>query len=227
MGKLYIVPTPIGNLEDITLRAIRVLKEVDLILAEDTRKTKILLNTYQVDTRIVSHHKFNEHKTVSMIVEKILSGFTIALVSDAGTPGISDPGYLLIRECIKKNVLVQCLPGATAFLPALVSSGIPSDTFIFFGFLPHKKGRQKKLQELAEIKQTIILYESPFRILKTLEQLAGVLGNECFATVSRELTKVHEETVRGSLKTLIDYFSEKSIKGEFVIVIDGRKIIND
>ncbi len=221
MAKLYLVPTPIGNLEDITLRAIYMLKNVDLILAEDTRKTGILLKNFNVDTRMISHHKFNEHKAIAGILEKLKSGINIALVSDAGTPGISDPGYLLIRECIKNNLDVECLPGATAFLPALVNSGIPSDQFFFAGFLPHKKGRQKKLKELSNLPYTFILYESPYRLIKTLEQLAEHVGNERKASVSRELTKLYEETQRGTLKELIEYFKEKTIKGEIVIVIEG------
>lgn len=221
MAKLYLVPTPIGNLEDITLRAIYMLKNVDLILAEDTRKTGVLLKNFKVDTRMISHHKFNEHKAVAGIIEKLESGINIALVSDAGTPGISDPGYLLVRECIKNNLDVECLPGATAFLPALVNSGIPSDQFFFAGFLPHKKGRQKKLKELSSLPYTFILYESPYRLIKTLEQLAEHVGNERRASVSRELTKLYEETQRGTLEELIKYFKEKTIKGEIVIVIEG------
>jgi len=221
MAKLYLVPTPIGNLEDMTLRAIYVLKNVDLILAEDTRKTGILLKNFNVETRMMSHHKFNEHKAVAGIVEKLESGITIALVSDAGTPGISDPGYLLVRACIQNDLEVECLPGATAFLPALVNSGIPSDQFFFAGFLPHKKGRQKKLKELALLPYTFILYESPYRLIKTLEQLLEHVGNERRASVSRELTKLYEETQRGTLEELIKYFSEKSIKGEIVIVVEG------
>jgi len=223
MSKLYLVPTPIGNLEDITLRAIWVLKQVDLILAEDTRKTGILLKNFKIQTRMISHHKFNEHKTFTGIIEKINEGITIALVSDAGTPGISDPGYLLVRECIKNNIEVECLPGATAFLPALINSGIPSDQFFFAGFLPHKKGRQKKLKELATLTYTFILYESPFRLLKTLEQLAEHLGKERKASISRELTKLYEETQRGTLGELHGYFQEKNIKGEIVIVVEGTK----
>jgi len=221
MAKLYLVPTPIGNLEDMTLRAIYVLKNVDLILAEDTRKTGILLKNFNVETRMMSHHKFNEHKAVAGIIEKLESGITIALVSDAGTPGISDPGYLLVRACIQNDLEVECLPGATAFLPALVNSGIPSDQFFFAGFLPHKKGRQKKLKELALLPYTFILYESPYRLIKTLEQLLEHVGNERRASVSRELTKLYEETQRGTLEELIKYFSEKSIKGEIVIVVEG------
>lgn len=221
MSKLYLVPTPIGNLEDITLRAIYILKNVDLILAEDTRKTGILLKNFKVETRMISHHKFNEHKAIAGIIEKLESGINIALVSDAGTPGISDPGYLLVRECIKHDLEVECLPGATAFLPALVNSGIPSDQFFFAGFLPHKKGRQKKLTELSSLKYTFILYESPYRLIKTLTQLVEHVGAERRASVSRELTKLYEETRRGTLEELIEYFMEKTIKGEIVIVVEG------
>lgn len=221
-GHLFIVPTPIGNLEDITLRALRILKEVDFILAEDTRTTGFLLKHYGIEKKLVSHHLFNEHKTITSIVQQLLDGAVIALVSDAGTPAISDPGYLLVRECIKAGVPVECLPGPTAFIPALVNSGIPSDHFVFEGFLPHKKGRQTKLRELAGEEKTMVFYESPFRLIKTLSQLSEVLGEERFACVSRELTKLYEENARGSLKELIAHFGKKTVKGEIVIIVEGR-----
>lgn len=223
MSKLYIVPTPIGNLEDITLRAIRMLKEVDLILAEDTRVTGKLLKHYGIETKMATHHKFNEHKTVDQIVEQIAAGRAIALVSDAGTPGISDPGFLLIRACREKGVKVETLPGATAFIPALVNSGIPSDRFYFEGFLPQKKGRKSRLEFLTNLDQTMILYESPYRLVKTLKQLAEFLGGERNASVSRELTKIYEENVNGTLSYLIDYFEKGSVKGEIVIIVEGIK----
>lgn len=221
--KLYIVPTPIGNLEDITLRAIRVLKEVDVILAEDTRKSGILLKHLNIDKKMFAHHQHNEHKTVTMIVERISNGEKIALITDAGTPGISDPGFLLIRECIANGVAVECLPGATAFVPALVNSGLPSDTFCFEGFLPQKKGRQTKIKALVNEPRTIILYESPHRLIKALEQLIEFFGPERQASVSRELTKVFEENKRGTLQELLDHFKTKTIKGEIVMVIEGNK----
>ncbi|MDD5569738.1 MAG: 16S rRNA (cytidine(1402)-2'-O)-methyltransferase [Bacteroidales bacterium] len=224
MPKLFIVPTPIGNLEDITLRAIRILKETDLILAEDTRNTGKLLKHYNIETKLFSHHKFNEHKTVKSIAERILNGENIALVTDAGTPSISDPGFLLIRECIRLGIDVECLPGATAFVPALVNSGLPSDNFCFEGFLPHKKGRQTKLQSLVNESRTMIFYESPFRIIKTLEDFSKYFGGERKASVSRELTKVYEETTRGTILQLIDYYKNKSsIKGEIVVIVEGNK----
>ncbi len=223
MLKLFLVPTPIGNLEDITMRSLRILKEVDLILAEDTRKTAQLLNHYDIQNKMQSHHLFNEHKSVNGIVEKIIAGTNIALVSDAGTPGISDPGFLLVRECIKSNIEVECLPGPTALIPALVNSGLPCERFVFEGFLPHKKGRQTKLKLLAEQNYTMIFYESPFRLLKTLEQFSEYLGTERKASVSRELSKIYEETKRGTLFELIEYFKNKTIKGEIVIVVEGKK----
>ena len=224
MSKLYIVPTPIGNLEDITLRAINVLKEVDVILAEDTRKTGILLKHFQIDKKkMYSHHQHNEHKTVDRITVSILNGQQTAIVSDAGTPSISDPGFLLVRECIKKKIPVECLPGPTALIPALVNSGLPADRFVFEGFLPHKKGRQSKLKQLAEVSYTMIFYESPNRLLKTLDQLAQYLGSERKASISRELTKIYEETQRGTLKEIISFFKDKTIKGEIVIVVQGKK----
>ena len=222
MGKLYIVPTPIGNLEDITLRALTVLKEADFILAEDTRKTGFLLKHFQIEGKMFSHHKFNEHKTSEMIVQRILAGETGALVSDAGTPAISDPGYLLVKHAVEQEVDVECLPGATAFVPALVNSGLPNDRFCFEGFLPQKKGRQKRLMALAEESRTMIFYESPFRLVKMLEQLSDVLGKERKASVSRELTKLHEENKRGTLEELAKYFGGKTVKGEIVIVVEGK-----
>ena len=224
MSKLYIVPTPIGNLEDITYRAVRILKEVDLILAEDTRKTRILFDHYGIDNKMVSHHSFNEHSGVKWIPEKIKEGTVMALVTDAGTPSISDPGYLLVRECIKAGIVVECLPGATAFVPALVNSGIPSDRFRFEGFLPHKKGRQSRIKELSIEKNTIIFYESPHRLVKTLTQLSEYFGEERCASVSRELTKLHEENKTGTLKFLTDYYSNKPVKGEIVIVVEGNHL---
>ena len=221
--KLYIVPTPIGNLEDITLRAIRVLNEVDLILAEDTRKSGLLLKHLNIDKKMFAHHQHNEHKTVTMISERIASGEKIALITDAGTPGISDPGFLLIRECIANGIDVECLPGPTAFVPALVNSGLPCDSFCFEGFLPQKKGRQTKIKSLIHEPRTIVLYESPHRLVKALEQLIEFLGATRQASVSRELTKMFEENKRGSLQELLDYFKSKTIKGEIVIVIEGNK----
>lgn len=222
-GKLYVVPTPVGNLEDITLRAIRVLKEVDLILAEDTRTSGILLKHYEIKNALQAHHKFNEHAAVAGVVEKIKSGITVALISDAGTPAISDPGFLLVRECVRNDIEVQCLPGATAFVPALVSSGLPDNSFCFEGFLPQKKGRMTKLKELADESRTMIFYESPYRVLKTLEQFAIYFGAEREGSVSREISKVHEETIRGTLDELILHFKVTEPRGEFVIVIDGKR----
>lgn len=222
MAKLFIVPTPIGNLEDITFRALRVLKEADLILAEDTRKSGILLKHYEISQKMIPHHAFNEHKTLSSLIEKLKSGMTIALISDAGTPCISDPGFLLVRECLNENIPVECLPGPTAFVPALVNSGFSSDRFLFEGFLPHKKGRQTRLIELSEEKSTLILYESPHRLVKTLEQLIQYFGNERLASVSRELTKLYEENIRGTLEELLIHFKKKQVKGEIVIVVDGK-----
>lgn len=224
MAKLYLVPTPIGNLEDITLRAIRILKEVDLILCEDTRKTSILLKHYQVTNKIKSHHKFNEHKTLSQVINDLKSGQNIALVTDAGTPSISDPGFLIVRECIVNQIQVECLPGPVALIPALVNSGFPTDSFCFEGFLPHKKGRQTRLKQLSEEKRTIVLYESSHRLLKTLGQLAEFMGQDRKISVSRELTKIHEETRRGSISELIEYYEARPVKGEIVIIIGPKSM---
>ena len=221
MSKLYVVPTPVGNLEDMTIRAVRVLNEVDLILAEDTRTSSVLLKHFDIHTPMTSHHKFNEHKTVEHLVERIQQGTTVALISDAGTPAISDPGFLLVRACVAHDVDVECLPGATAFVPALVNSGLPNDRFCFEGFLPQKKGRQTKFKELAVEERTMIFYESPFRIVKTLEQMAEYWGAERKASVSREISKKFEETVRGTLAELIVHFTENPPKGEFVMVVEG------
>ena len=222
MSKLYLIPTPIGNLEDITLRALRILKEVDLVLAEDTRTSKPLMKHFEITTPLQSHHLFNEHAKVEEVVNQIKSGVTIALITDAGTPGISDPGFLLVRECIKNAIDVETLPGATAFVPALVNSGLPSERFCFEGFLPHKKGRQTKLESLVEEERTMIFYESPHRLIKTLTSFCEYFGKERKASISRELTKMFEENKRGSLEELIAYFSSKSIKGEIVIVVGGK-----
>lgn len=219
---LYVVPTPVGNLEDITLRALRVLGEVDLILAEDTRTSSVLLKHYDIHTPLKSHHKFNEHETSADIVERLRADADIALISDAGTPGISDPGFFLVRSAAEAGIEIQCLPGATAFVPALVDSGLPCDRFYFEGFLPQKKGRQTRLRLLAEQEQTMVLYESPFRLVKTLEQLAETLGSDRRASVSREISKLHEQTVRGTLAELIAHFKEKAPKGEIVICVGGR-----
>lgn len=221
MSKLYVVPTPVGNLEDMTIRAVRVLNEVDLILAEDTRTSSVLLKHFDIHTPMTSHHKFNEHKTVEHLVERIQQGTTVALISDAGTPAISDPGFLLVRACVAHDVDVECLPGATAFVPALVNSGLPNDRFCFEGFLPQKKGRQTKFKELAAEERTMIFYESPFRIVKTLEQMVEYWGAERKASVSREISKKFEETVRGTLSELIVHFTENPPKGEFVMVVEG------
>ncbi len=219
---LYVVPTPVGNLEDITFRALRILKEVSLILAEDTRTTSVLLRHYDIHTPLRSHHKFNEHATSSALAHEIAAGRDVALVSDAGTPGISDPGFLLVRACVQLGVEVQCLPGATAFVPALVDSGLPCDRFYFEGFLPQKKGRQTRLQFLAEQEHTMVIYESPFRLLRTLQQLAEVLGANRLASVSREISKLHEDTQRGTLDELIQHFQQQPPKGEIVLIVDGK-----
>ena len=219
MAKLYLVPTPIGNLEDITLRGLRVLKEVSLILAEDTRTTGNLLKYYEIHNKLQAYHIHNEHKVVENIVQRLLDGEEMALVSDAGTPSVSDPGFLLVRECLKKGIPVETLPGATAFVPALVNSGFPSDRFFFEGFLPHKKGRQTRLKELAQLPHTLIIYESPHRLVKTLEQLSEFFGTERPVAVSRELTKIYEETIRGTLAEVLSYYKDKTVKGEIVIVV--------
>jgi len=223
MSKLYLVPTPIGNLQDITLRAIEVLKNVDLILAEDTRNSGKLLKHFEISTPVQSHHQHNEHQTVERLVNRIKQGETMALISDAGTPAISDPGFLLSRACIESGIEIECLPGATAFVPALVNSGFPSDRFVFEGFLPVKKGRQTRLMQLAEEPRTLIIYESPHRLLKTLTQIAEYFGEDRAVSVSREITKLHEETVRGTVSEVKTYFSKKPVKGEIVIVISGKK----
>ena len=217
MSKLYIVPTPIGNLEDMTYRAVSTLKAVDVVLAEDTRTSSVLLQHYGIVAKMYSHHKFNEHRTVELISEKILSGQSVALLSDAGTPGISDPGFLLVRTCIERDIEVECLPGATALIPALVNSGLPTDRFCFEGFLPQKKGRQKRIENLKDEERTIVFYESPYRLIKTLQQLADVLGADRRACVSRELSKLHEENARGTLTELIGYYTQKGVKGEIVL----------
>ena len=223
MSKLYIVPTPIGNLDDITLRAVNVLREVDFILAEDTRTTSFLLRHLGIEKKLHSHHKFNEHATVKMVAGSIAAGRNAALVSDAGTPGISDPGFLLVRTCVEAGIEVETLPGATALIPALVQSGFPCDRFCFEGFLPQKKGRAKQLQSLADEERTMVFYESPYRVVKTLEQLAVLFGPERPVSVSRELTKKFEETVRGRLDEVAAHFREHEPKGEFVIVLAGRQ----
>lgn len=221
MGKLYVVPTPVGNLEDMTFRAIRILKEVDLILAEDTRTSGILLKHFEIKNVMQSHHKFNEHKTVESVVNRIKGGETVALISDAGTPGISDPGFLVVRECVRNGIEVQCLPGATAFVPALVASGLPNEKFCFEGFLPQKKGRMTRLKALAGERRTMVFYESPHRLVKALAQFTEHFGAGRQASVSREISKVHEETVRGTLTELIEYFTANEPRGEIVIVVAG------
>ena len=221
MSKLYIVPTPIGNLNDITLRALQVLKDVDYILAEDTRQTSKLLNHFEIDKKLVSYHQHNEHKSIDRIIEDLKQDKTIAVVSDAGTPGISDPGFLIVRACIQHKIAVECLPGATAFVPALVNSGFPCDKFVFEGFLPHKKGRQTRLNLLKEEPRTIVFYESTHRLLKTLTQFAEFFGEDRPVSVSRELTKMHEENIRGTVKEVIEYYKTHVIKGEIVIIVHG------
>lgn len=223
MSKLYIVPTPIGNLADITLRALDVLKSVNLILAEDTRTSSNLLKHYSITTPLKSHHKFNEHQTVECLAGRIAAGESVALISDAGTPGISDPGFLLVRTCVEKGIEVECLPGATALIPALVQSGFPCDRFIFEGFLPQKKGRNKRLEALKDEERTIVLYESPFRIVKLLEQMLPHFGSERQVCLSRELTKLHEENFRGTIAQAIEHFSNQSPRGEFVVVVKGKE----
>lgn len=226
MGILYIVPTPIGNMEDMTFRAVRVLKEADLILAEDTRTSSVLLKHYEISNRLVSHHKYNEHGTSAGIVQRLCAGDTIALISDAGTPGISDPGFFLVREAVAAGVEVHCLPGATAFIPAVVSSGLPCDRFLFEGFLPQKKGRQSRLQALANETRTMIFYESPYRLLKLLTQMAEVFGSERKASVCREISKIHEESVRGTLAELVEHFNATEPRGEIVVVVAGSETKN-
>lgn len=223
MAKLYIVPTPIGNLEDITLRSINVLIDSDLVLCEDTRRSKILMSHYKINTQLKSFHKFNEHKEVESIVEQIKEGKKISLISDAGTPGISDPGFLIVRTCVESEIEIECLPGATAFVPALINSGIPSDKFIFEGLLPVKKGRKTRLEMLSNEKRTMIFYESPHKILKTLNDFKLNFGSERKISISRELTKVYEENIRGTVEEVISFFGDKKIKGEIVIVVEGNK----
>lgn len=223
MGILYVVPTPVGNMEDMTFRAIRILKEADLILAEDTRTSGILLKHYEIKNAMQSHHKFNEHKTVEGIVNRIKAGETVALISDAGTPGISDPGFLVVRECVKNGIEVQCLPGATAFVPALVSSGLPDERFCFEGFLPQKKGRMTRLNALAEEPRTMIFYESPYRLLKTLTQFQEIFGADRQVSVCREISKVHEESVRGTLHEVVAHFTATEPRGEIVIILAGKE----
>lgn len=220
--KLYLVPTPVGNLGDITFRAVEVLKSVDLILAEDTRTSRTLMQHYGITTPMQSYHIFNEHQVVAGLVEKLQSGMDIAIVTDAGTPGISDPGFLLVREAVKHDIDVECLPGPTAFVPALVDSGLPCDRFVFEGFLPHKKGRQTAIQRLAEESRTMVIYESPFRLVKLLEQLIEVMGEERQVSVSREISKLYAETARGTLREVHDHFSAKEVKGEIVVILAGK-----
>ncbi len=220
--QLILVPTPIGNLEDITLRALRILKEVDTILAEDTRTTGVLLKHYEIQKPLLSYHSFNEHHILNKLIARLQDGERMALVSDAGTPGISDPGFLIVREALKHQILLECLPGPTALIPALVQSGLPNERFVFEGFLPVKKGRQTRLKSLEEESRTMVFYESPHRVLKTLEQFSEYFGPERKASVSREISKIYQETQNGSLAELIDYFKEKKIRGEFVIVLSGK-----
>jgi 16S rRNA (cytidine1402-2'-O)-methyltransferase len=221
MGILYVVPTPVGNLDDMTFRAISVLKEADFILAEDTRTSSVLLHHYNIKNTLISHHKFNEHETVDGIVERLKAGATAALISDAGTPAISDPGFLLVRECVRNDIAVQCLPGATALIPAIVDSGMPNDRFCFEGFLPQKKGRMTRLNSLLTEHRTMVFYESPYRVVKTLTQFAALFGAERRVAVSREISKIHEETVRGTLQEVIAHFTTNEPRGEFVIVLAG------
>ena len=223
MSKLFLVPTPIGNLEDITFRALRILKEVDIVLVEDTRITKKLFNHYSFNKKTITYHSFNEHKIYVQIIKKIKTGEVFALVSDAGTPSISDPGFLLVRECIRQKIQVECLPGATAFVPALVNSGISCERFVFEGFLPTRKGRNKRLNELVDEKRTMIFYESPHRILKTLDQFLIIFGPQRHIVISREISKIYEENIRGRIDEVISYFSKGKIKGEFVIIVSGKK----
>lgn len=224
MGKLFVVPTPVGNLEDMTFRAIRTLKEVDLILAEDTRTSSVLLKHFEIKKPMISHHKFNEHRTVESVVNRLKAGENVALISDAGTPGISDPGFLVVRECVRNDVEVQCLPGATAFVPALVSSGLPNDRFCFEGFLPQKKGRMTRLLSLQDEHRTMIFYESPYRLVKTLTQFQEYFGAERQVSVCREISKLHEECVRGSLSEVIEHFKANEPRGEMVVVLSGKEV---
>ncbi len=226
MGKLYIVPTPVGNLEDFTFRAVKVLKAVDMVLAEDTRTSSVLMKHYDIHTPLKSHHKFNEHQQVANVVERLQAGMDIALISDAGTPGISDPGFLLSRECARAGIEVETLPGPTAFVPALIDSGLPCDRFCFEGFLPQKKGRMSRLQALKDEERTVVLYESPYRIVKLLEQVIEVMGEDRPMSITREISKVHEETVRGTAGELLAHFRENEPKGEFVVLI-GKGITNN
>ena len=219
--KLYLVPTPVGNLGDMTYRGVEVLRSVDLILAEDTRTSRVLMQHYGIETPLQSYHIFNEHQTVASLVERLKAGTTIAVVTDAGTPGISDPGFLLVREAVKAGIDVECLPGATAFVPALIDSGLPCDRFVFLGFLPHKKGRQTALQALAAEERTMIIYESPYRLVKLLEELIAVVGEERQVSVSREISKLHAETARGTLSEVLAHFKEKEVKGEIVVIVSG------
>ncbi len=223
MGKLFVVPTPVGNLEDMTLRAVRVLKEVDLILAEDTRTSSVLLKHFEIKKPMMSHHKFNEHKSIEGVVARLEAGENIALISDAGTPGISDPGFLVVRECVRHGIEVQCLPGATAFVPALVSSGLPNDRFCFEGFLPQKKGRMTRLLSLQNEVRTMIFYESPYRLLKTLTQFSEYFGSEREVAVCREISKLHEECVRGTLMEVIGHFKVNEPRGEIVVILKGKE----
>lgn len=223
MSKLYLVPTPIGNLEDITFRAIRILKEVDLILAEDTRTSGKLLKHYGIPTQMISHHMHNEHQTVEGVVRRIQSGEVVAVISDAGTPAISDPGFLLTRACVAAGIEVDCLPGATAFVPALVNSGLPNDRFVFEGFLPVKKGRQTRFLDLADEMRTMIFYESPHKLIKTLGHFVTYFGEDRQVSVSREITKLHEETVRGTVKEVLEHYTKKPPKGEIVVIVGGKK----
>lgn len=223
MGKLFVVPTPVGNLEDMTFRAVRVLKEVDLILAEDTRTSSVLLKHFEIKKPMMSHHKFNEHKTIEGVVARLEAGENIALISDAGTPGISDPGFLVVRECVRHGIEVQCLPGATAFVPALISSGLPNDRFCFEGFLPQKKGRMTRLLTLQSEVRTMIFYESPYRLVKTLTQFSEYFGAEREVAVCREISKLHEECVRGTLSEVIEHFKANEPRGEIVVILKGKE----
>ena len=221
--KLYLVPTPVGNLGDMTYRGVEVLRSVDLILAEDTRTSRVLLQHYAIETPLQSYHIFNEHQTVASLVERLKSGINIAVITDAGTPGISDPGFLLVREAVKEGIEVECLPGATAFVPALIDSGLPCDRFVFLGFLPHKKGRQTTISSLADEQRTMIIYESPYRLVKLLEELISVVGEERQVSVSREISKLHAETARGSLAEVLAHFRQKEVKGEIVVILSGKQ----